>query len=148
MFAFYDLETTGTSPAFDQPLQFAAILTDNDLNEVERVNIRCRLAPHILPAPWALAVTGISPDQLVGPALPSWFECSHQTLYEESGLPLSLSPHLFSLRLQPISARITMFSGRRGNARPRRFLIHPDKWFETEKTYITAGQLLRKLVLP
>ena len=23
MFAFYDLETTGTSPAFDQPLQFA-----------------------------------------------------------------------------------------------------------------------------
>jgi hypothetical protein len=27
-FAFYDLETTGISPAFDQPLQFAAILTD------------------------------------------------------------------------------------------------------------------------
>ncbi|MEH6648117.1 exonuclease domain-containing protein [Sulfitobacter sp.] len=78
MFAFYDLETTGTSPAFDQPLQFAAILTDNDLNEVERVDIRCRLAPHILPAPWALAVTGISPDQLVDPALPSWFEFSHQ----------------------------------------------------------------------
>lgn len=78
MFAFYDLETTGTSPAFDQPLQFAAILTDNDLNEVERVDIRCRLAPHILPAPWALAVTGISPDQLVDPDLPSWFEFSHQ----------------------------------------------------------------------
>ena len=78
MFAFYDLETTGTSPAFDQPLQFAAILTDNDLNEVERVDIRCRLAPHILPAPWALAVTGVSPDKLMDPALPSWFEFSHQ----------------------------------------------------------------------
>mgnify|MGYP002628355117 CR=1 FL=1 len=78
MFAFYDLETTGTSPAFDQPLQFAAILTDDDLKEVERVDIRCRLAPHILPAPWALAVTGISPDQLMDPTLPSWFEFSHQ----------------------------------------------------------------------
>lgn len=27
-FVFYDLETTGISPAYDQPLQFAAILTD------------------------------------------------------------------------------------------------------------------------
>ncbi len=78
MFAFYDLETTGTSPAFDQPLQFAAILTDDDFNQVERVDIRCRLAPHILPAPWALAVTGISPDQLMDPSLPSWFEFSHE----------------------------------------------------------------------
>lgn len=45
MFAFYDLETTGTSPAFDQPLQFAAILTDDDLNQVERVDRSsiCRL---------------------------------------------------------------------------------------------------------
>lgn len=78
MFVFYDLETTGTSPAFDQPLQFAAILTDDDFNQVERVDIRCRLAPHILPAPWALAVTGVSPDLLMDPALPSWFEFSHQ----------------------------------------------------------------------
>ncbi len=78
MFAIYDLETTGTSPAFDQPLQFAAILTDDNLNQVERVDIRCRPAPHILPAPWALAVTGVSPDQLMDPALPSWFEFSHE----------------------------------------------------------------------
>ena len=37
-FVFYDLETTGTSPAFDQPLQFAAIRTDDDFNGIERVN--------------------------------------------------------------------------------------------------------------
>lgn len=43
MFAFYDFETTGTSPAYDQPIQFAAILTDDELNEVERINIRCHL---------------------------------------------------------------------------------------------------------
>jgi exonuclease I len=47
-FAFYEFETTGTSPAFDQSLQFAAILTDDDFNEIERVNLRCRLAPHCL----------------------------------------------------------------------------------------------------
>ena len=55
-FVFYDLETTGISPAFDQPLQFAAIVTDLELNEIERIDIRCQLSPHILPAPKALAV--------------------------------------------------------------------------------------------
>lgn len=43
-FVFYDLETTGTLPAFDQPLQFAAIRTDDHFNDIECVNIRDRLA--------------------------------------------------------------------------------------------------------
>ena len=75
-FAFYDLETTGISPAFDQPLQFAAILTDDEFREIERVNLRCRLVPHIIPSPWALAVTGVVPAQLTDPALPNLFEFS------------------------------------------------------------------------
>ena len=73
-FAFYDFETTGTSPAFDHPLQFAAILTDGEFREIERVNLRCRIAPHIIPSPWALAVTGLRPAQLTDPSLPSLFE--------------------------------------------------------------------------
>ncbi len=73
-FAFYDLETTGTSPAYDQPLQFAAVLADDDLKPLKRVNMRCRLAPHILPSPSALAVTGVRIDQLTDPAMPSWFD--------------------------------------------------------------------------
>jgi exodeoxyribonuclease-1 len=73
-FAFYDLETTGRSPAYDQPLQFAAILTDDGFKQIERVNLRCRLAPHILPSPGALAVTGVSIDQAIDPTLPSWFD--------------------------------------------------------------------------
>jgi exodeoxyribonuclease-1 len=73
-FAFYDLETTGVSPAFDQPLQFAAILTDADFNEIERVNLRCRLAPNIIPSPKALVVTGLHPPQLLDPTLPNYFE--------------------------------------------------------------------------
>ena len=77
-FAFYDLETTGISPAFDQPLQFAAILTDGKFREIERVNLRCRIAPHIIPSPWALAVTGIRPAQLVDPELPSLFKFTQE----------------------------------------------------------------------
>ena len=77
-FVFYDLETTGLSPAFDQPLQFAAILTDEAFVEKERVNFRCRLAPHILPSPKALLVTGVSPGQLTDPSLPTLFEFSQR----------------------------------------------------------------------
>ncbi|SMX25286.1 exonuclease domain-containing protein [Boseongicola aestuarii] len=73
-FAFYDLETTGRSAAFDHPLQFAAIYTDDDFNVLETVNLRCRLSPHVLPSPGALAVTGVSLDQITDPTLPSWFE--------------------------------------------------------------------------
>jgi len=76
-FVFYDLETSGTSPAFDQPLQFAAILTDDDLNPQDRIDIRCRLSQHILAAPWAMAVTGITPGMLTDPSLPSSFEFMH-----------------------------------------------------------------------
>jgi exodeoxyribonuclease-1 len=80
-FVFYDLETTGTSPAFDQPLQFAAIRTDHNFVEIERVNLRCRIAPHIIPSPQALIVTGVTPTQLVDSALPSLFELT-QTIVE------------------------------------------------------------------
>lgn len=65
MYAFYDFETTGISPAYDQPLQFAAILTDDNFNEIKSVNIRCKLAPHILPSPIALAITKVSPRELL-----------------------------------------------------------------------------------
>ena len=77
-FVFYDLETTGISPAFDQPLQFAAISTDEHFVEKARVNICCRLAPHILPSPQALAVTGVTPEQLTDPSLPTLLEFAQQ----------------------------------------------------------------------
>ncbi len=73
-FIFYDFETSGLSSAFDQPLQFAAIVTDENLVELERVNIRCQIAPHILPSPYALHVTNIHPEQTVDPSLPNPFE--------------------------------------------------------------------------
>ena len=76
MFAFYDFETTGISPSFDQPLQFAAILVDANFKEVERINLRCRLSRHIIPSPHAMLVTGLKPEQLIDSNLPSLFEFS------------------------------------------------------------------------
>jgi len=75
-FVFYDTETTGTEAAFDQVLQFAAIRTDDLLNELERFEIRCRIAPHIVPSPGALAVNRISADRLNDPQLPSWYQAN------------------------------------------------------------------------
>ena len=71
---FYDTETTGTKVYFDQILQFAAILTDNDLNEIERFEIRSRLLPNVVAGPGAMRLTGVSVDQLHDPALPSHYE--------------------------------------------------------------------------
>ena len=80
-FVFYDYETTGISPEYDQPLQFAAIITDLHFNEIDRVDIRCQLSPHILPAPKALHVTGVNPNQLLNNNLPTAFEFA-QTIQE------------------------------------------------------------------
>jgi len=71
---FYDTETTGTETFFDQILQFAAVQTDDKLNEIDRIEIRCRLLPHIVPAPGAISVTGVKVSQLTDPSSPSHYE--------------------------------------------------------------------------
>jgi exodeoxyribonuclease-1 len=73
-FVFYDLETTGLDDPFDQIIQFAAIVTDDSLEVIDKVDYRCRLSPHVLPNPIALAVTGVSPSILTDKSLPSQFE--------------------------------------------------------------------------
>jgi exodeoxyribonuclease-1 len=73
-FVFYDVETTGTDRYFDQILQFAAIHTDHDLNELDRFEIRCRLLPHVVPSPKALTVTRVTIDRILDPSLPSHYE--------------------------------------------------------------------------
>jgi exodeoxyribonuclease I len=71
---FYDTETTGTGKFYDQILQFAAIRTDADLNESDRFEIRCRLLPHVVPAPGAMRVTGVRASQLSDLSFPSHYE--------------------------------------------------------------------------
>jgi len=53
-FLFYDIETTGLNKAFDQIVQFAAIRTDTNLNEISRHEFFITLNPDIVPAPHAL----------------------------------------------------------------------------------------------
>ena len=77
-YVFYDTETTGTETPFDQILQFAAIRTDDALNELKRFNIRCRLLPHIIPSPKALLITQVTPAILTDPELPSHYTMIRQ----------------------------------------------------------------------
>ena len=90
-FVFYDTETTGTDIWFDQILQFGAIRTDDDLNEVDRFEIRCRLLPHVTPSPKALEVTGVDPLSLLSTELPSHYEA----ISEVHGRLSDWSPSIF-----------------------------------------------------
>lgn len=60
---WYDYETFGANPVWDRPAQFAAIRTDEDLNEVEApIEIFCKQADDYLPHPQAVLITGIVPQ--------------------------------------------------------------------------------------
>lgn len=63
-FLFYDTETSGLSRSLDQILEFAAIRTDDQLQELERVRIPVRLRPDVVPSPEALLVHRIRPARL------------------------------------------------------------------------------------
>ncbi|MGB5984356.1 MAG: exonuclease domain-containing protein [Desulfobacterales bacterium] len=64
-YLFYDLETTGLNPAFDQILQFAALRSDAGLKEIERVNLRIALRPDVIPSPDALLTHAIGIQQAI-----------------------------------------------------------------------------------
>ena len=59
-FLFYDLETTGINNSFDQVVQFAAIRTDENLNELKRYNFFVKLNPDTIPTPIATITHQIS----------------------------------------------------------------------------------------
>jgi exodeoxyribonuclease-1 len=61
---FYDLETSGFSPANQRVMQFAGQRTDLELRPIgEPHNILIALGEDILPDPDAILVTGITPQQ-------------------------------------------------------------------------------------
>ena len=73
-FVVYDVETTGLNKRFDQIVQFAAVLTDTNLNVKDRIELGCRLMPHVIPSPKAMHVTGLRIEQLLDASLPSHYE--------------------------------------------------------------------------
>lgn len=63
-FFFYDLETSGLNPREDRIMQFAGIRTTLDFEPIgDPYNILVKLNDDTLPAPDALMVTGITPQQ-------------------------------------------------------------------------------------
>lgn len=61
---FYDTETTGTTPAFDQVLQLGAVLTDDELNIHDQFEVSCRLLSYVVPSPEALLTTSFTEADL------------------------------------------------------------------------------------
>ncbi len=64
-FSYYwhDYETTGLSPTWDRPLQFAGVRTDEQFNVIEEpLELYCQLAGDRLISPEACLVTGITPQ--------------------------------------------------------------------------------------
>jgi len=59
-YLFYDIESTGIDKCFDQVLQFAAIRTDLDLNEIERVDFMVQLSADTIPSAMATMTHHIS----------------------------------------------------------------------------------------
>lgn len=71
-YLFYDLETSGFNPAFDQIVQFAAIRTDEDFEEQERHNMLIRLRPDVVPAPGALRTHRIPVEETLLEGIPEY----------------------------------------------------------------------------
>ena len=63
-FLFYDVETSGLNPAFDQILTFAGIRTDLHFREIDRRSITIRLRKDIVPSPKAFLTHGLTIDEL------------------------------------------------------------------------------------
>lgn len=73
-FVFFDTETTGLHRGFDQIIHFAAIRTDENLNEIDRFEVRSKLNPNVVPHPSALAINGLSIEHLLKKEQPSHYE--------------------------------------------------------------------------
>ena len=63
-FVFYDFETSSSNKYWGQIIQIGAILTNENMEELDRFDARCRLSPGIIPEAMALIVNKSSPKML------------------------------------------------------------------------------------
>ena len=61
---FYDFETCSSNVSYGQIIQAAAVLVNDDFQELDRYEGRCRLSPGVIPEAMALIVNKSSPDVL------------------------------------------------------------------------------------
>ena len=89
-YVIYDFETTGRNSNWDQIIQVGAILVDDKLTELDRLEMRSSLKPGLIPEPGALLVNNTSPEMLAKSNL------SHYSMIKELSKKLSeWSPAIF-----------------------------------------------------
>lgn len=64
-YTFYDFETTGLSPVFDQVVRGAFTNTSADLDVRSSLEIMLRLSPDVIPSPTALVVNRLPISSLL-----------------------------------------------------------------------------------
>ena len=65
-FIFYDFETSSSNKYWGQIIQIGAVLTNDELQELDRYEARCRLKTGVIPEAMALIVNKTSPKLLKG----------------------------------------------------------------------------------
>ena len=80
-FIFWDLETTGRNDKYDQITQVGAVLTDNNFEVKDKLEIHSKLREGKWFEPGALITTGVDPINLFKNNYPNYYEASAQ-LYE------------------------------------------------------------------
>ena len=89
-YVIYDFETTGRNSNWDQIIQVGAILVDDKLTEIDRLEMRSSLKPGLIPEPGALLVNNTSPEMLAKSNL------THYSMIKELSKKLSeWSPAIF-----------------------------------------------------
>ena len=71
-FIAFDFETTGRSARFDQILQAGFIVYDSNFEEIDRLNIKSRLNPDIIPSIHALRVNRLTMSQVLSEDLTTY----------------------------------------------------------------------------
>ncbi|TYT23727.1 exodeoxyribonuclease I [Luteimonas viscosa] len=107
-FLFYDLETFGADPRRSRIAQFAAIRTDEALEEIdEPVDFLVRPADDLLPSPDASMVTGLSPQHALAKGVPEAEAFSR--IFDEMSRPQTCTLGYNSLRFDDEFVRFGLY---------------------------------------
>ena len=107
-FLFYDLETFGKDPRTTRIAQFAAIRTDEDLNEIDApISVYVQPADDLLPSPGATLVTGITPQQALRDGISE--AAAFALIHDEMARPGTCSLGYNSLRFDDEFIRFGLF---------------------------------------
>jgi exodeoxyribonuclease-1 len=105
---FYDLETSGLNARSSRVMQFAGIRTTMNLEPVgEPINVLVRLSDDILPDPYAVMVTGITPQQTLADGISEREFC--KLLMDEVFTPDTLTVGFNNVRFDDEFIRHTLW---------------------------------------